>query len=45
MPITSKNISTNDLQLYLENDISEDKKKLIFEIENRNNDGKTYNPD
>ena len=40
MPITSKNISTNDLQLYLENDISEDKKKLIFEIENRNNDGK-----
>jgi hypothetical protein len=41
MPITSKNISTNDLQLYLEDDISDDKKRLIFEIENKNNDGKT----
>ena len=40
MPITSKNISTNDLQLYLENDISEEKKKIIFKIENKNNDGK-----
>jgi len=40
MPMTSENISINDLQLYLEDDIPDDKKKLIFEIENKNNDGK-----
>ena len=40
MPITSKNISINDLQLYLEDDIQDDKKTYIFEIDNKNKDGK-----
>jgi len=40
MPIGSKNISINDLQLYIEDDISYDKKKYILEIDNKNVDGK-----
>ena len=35
MPIKLNSITNNDLQLYIEDDISYDKKKIIQEIENR----------
>ena len=40
MPVTKKNITINDLQLYLEEDIKDDKTKYISEIENKNKNGK-----
>ena len=45
MAISSKNITTNDLQLYLEDDISYDKKKYILEIENKNVNGEKLTND
>jgi len=45
MPINSKNISSNDIQLYIEDDISYDKKKFILEIENKTINGKKLTSD
>ena len=45
MAISSKNITTNDLQLYLEDDIPYDKKKYILEIENKNVNGEKLTSD
>ena len=45
MAINSKSISKNDLQLYIEDDISIDKKKFILEIEKKLSIGNKLNND
>ena len=45
MAISSSKINTNDLQLYLEDDISYGKKKYILEIENKSVNGQKLTSD